>query len=144
LKEAESQARIRRFESRKPFLELQLRLYIEISEVLGRLNSGVLGTPEYEAAEKRFWSLYWGELGVVESRRVEELMIDIGKALKLCRENPSRESSMSDVRTGSNQLAHAIRHEIETAWGAEAKAAAVIDGQKSLRAKGQPLQADGK
>src|SRR5438270_10375661 len=53
-------------DARRPFLDLQIKLYQEatkIASVLATSND----TKELQAAEERFWQLYWGELGLVEN-----------------------------------------------------------------------------
>jgi hypothetical protein len=72
---------IRMFESRRPFLELQLKLYTETAQVAGKLAVADIGGDEYRKALYRFWELYWSELAVVEEQRVELAMEKIGDAL---------------------------------------------------------------
>jgi hypothetical protein len=58
-------------ESQKPFLEKQLAFYFEAAKVTSKLATLVihdqLTLDDWLSARKRFWELYWGKLGVVES-----------------------------------------------------------------------------
>jgi hypothetical protein len=69
----------RLFESRKPFLELLLKLYNETAQVAGKLVSSDYGSPDWNKACYRFWELYWSELCVVEDKKVEESMEAVGE-----------------------------------------------------------------
>jgi hypothetical protein len=127
---AAHEAETRSLESRKPFLELKLRLYVETTQVVGKLVAEPIASEEWRNAEKRFWSLYWSELSMVESESVEFTMIAIGKSVRACRET-GEEAKKTGLRNGSYKLAHQIRAEIETDWSGERF---VMDGQKRIAA----------
>jgi hypothetical protein len=71
-KRKETEAALR--EARKPFLQRQQELYFEAATVASKLSTLDPGT-EREAARKRFYQLYWGELSVVEDELVEKAMV---------------------------------------------------------------------
>src|SRR5262247_4947331 len=71
-REKEAQAALR--EARKPFLQRQQELYFEASTLASKLSTLDHGA-EREAARKRFYQLYWGELSVVEDESVEKAMV---------------------------------------------------------------------
>lgn len=74
----------RRIEATKPFLERQLKLYTEASEVAARIatgTSGVIDEFEIRKAIARFWQLYYGELALVENMEVEDAMVQLDDAI---------------------------------------------------------------
>src|SRR5262247_1912938 len=71
-REKEAQAALR--EARKPFLQRQQELYFEAATLASKLSTLDHGA-EREAARKRFYQLYWGELSVVEDVLVEKAMV---------------------------------------------------------------------
>lgn len=99
----------RRIEATKPFLERQLKLYTEVSEI-----AAVLATSDdqnqWETSAKRFRSLYWGELALVEDYKVEEAMVALNEALK-------KKSKQEDLQSLSLLLARACRDSLAISWG---------------------------
>ena len=51
-------SRTRLFESRRPFLEMQLKLYSETVQITGKLVTSPYGADEWNKAIFRFWELY--------------------------------------------------------------------------------------
>lgn len=106
----------RRIEATKPFLERQLRLYTEASEVAACIATGtnaVVDHIEIQTAKKRFWQLYYGELALVENVEVEEAMVQLGEAI-------SNGMDQSELRRASLNLASACRRSLATSWGIQA------------------------
>ena len=60
----------------------------------------------------RFWELYWGELALVEDRRVEGAMKAFGDAL-------IAGASADALQRLSLSLAHACRESLAESWGVE-------------------------
>lgn len=110
--EADRLATSRKIEATKPFLERQLKLYTEISQVAATLSTSS-DNSERTKATKRFWELYWGELALVENREVEAAMVELGKAL-------ARGAPQSDLQQLSLRLAHACRTSLDRSWGIHA------------------------
>lgn len=104
-----NQAEVRRMEATKPFLELQLQLYTTASTATATLATSDDQT-ERAAALKRFLALYWGELALVEDRRVEQAMVAFGKGLK-------RNADREELQRLSLDLAHAFRDSLAASWG---------------------------
>jgi hypothetical protein len=104
----------RLFESRKPFLELQLKLYIETAQIAGKLAVADIDKEEFKKALYRFWELYWSDLAVVEDKKVEQAMEKVGEALGKMQKGAPREVLEDAVL----DLAHALRDGIVTEWGA--------------------------
>jgi hypothetical protein len=105
-------AETRRVEAMKPFLDKQLVLFTEATQVA----SYIANAPSREGAAKqieRFWQLYWGELALVERGNVAKAMIAFGNGLNSGQ--PPR------VLQGlALDLAHACRDELAVAWGTDA------------------------
>jgi hypothetical protein len=108
-------------ESQKPFLERQLAFYFEAAKATGTLSTRGLQDQEWASARKRFWELYWGELGVVESRQVASGMVAFGNTLKELEKCVDDRKTCDDLQrplTGASiVLAHSIRESIEAGWG---------------------------
>jgi hypothetical protein len=104
-----SQADTRRIEATRPFLDRQLKLYTEATQAAATLATSS-SKEELAAARARFWSLYWGELALVEDKRVEAAMVQLGQALE-------RGAIGKDVAQLSLNLAHACRDSLADSWG---------------------------
>ena len=103
------QAETRRIEATKPFLDRQLKLYTEATQSAATLAS-TEDRSERAAAIKRFWSLYWGELALVEDKGVEAAMVMLGKGLE-------RGAPQQELKQLSLKLAHAARESLAASWG---------------------------
>lgn len=110
--ESDRIAATRKLEATRPFLERQLKLYPEASQVAAVLATSTDAT-ERSAASRRFWQLYWGELALVENQEVEAAMVAFGEAL-------NRQASPSELQSLSLQLAHACRLSLDRSWGIHA------------------------
>ena len=103
------QAETRRIEATKPFLERQLKLYIEATQAAAMLATAE-NSDELDVANKKFWLLYWGELALVEDKRVEAAMVQFGRALE-------SGSVGQQLQQYSLTLAHACRDSLAESWG---------------------------
>ena len=106
------QAETRRIEATKPFLERQLALYTEATQVSSTIAT-TSDSKKKEQALDRFWSLYWGQLALVEDAFVEGAMVKLGEALQ-------KKSSDEEVKQLALNLAHACRNSLARSWGVEA------------------------
>lgn len=104
-----AQAETRRIEATKPFLERQLKLYTEATQAAATLAVSEKPDELYRASE-RFWSLYWGELALVEDKRVEAAMVRFGRALE-------SGGFGQQLQQHSLALAHACRDSLAESWG---------------------------
>jgi len=108
-------------ESQKPFLERQLVFYFEAAKATGALSTRGPQDQEWASARKRFWELYWGELGVVESPQVASGMVAFGQTLKELEKCVDDRKTCDDLQrplTGASiALAHNIRESIQAGWG---------------------------
>lgn len=99
----------RRIEATMPFLQLQLSLYTEATRVTAFIATAGDGT-DTATERERFWQLYWGELALVEDKRVEAAMRRYGNCLSdLC--------SGNDLQRLAIGLAHACRDSLSESWG---------------------------
>ncbi len=106
-----SQAETRRIEATRPFLDRQLTLYTVATQVAATISTSS-SKEEIDSAKQRFWSLYWGELALVEDKGVEAAMVQLGNALKQGKVG-------KDVQTLSLNLAHACRESLAKSWGVD-------------------------
>jgi hypothetical protein len=113
-------AKTRLFESRKPFLEMQLKLYSEAVQIAGKLVVSPYGSDDWNKAIFRFWELYWSELAMVEDRRVETAMEDLGEVIKAIANSNNRANNQKALEDATYILAHAIRDGIDLEWGVNA------------------------
>ncbi|UEM09147.1 hypothetical protein J4G43_030920 [Bradyrhizobium barranii subsp. barranii] len=114
-------ARVAIRESQKPFLEKQLAFYFEAAKATAALSTRDPKDQEWASARKRFWELYWGELGVVESPQIASGMVAFGQTLReleKCVDDGKTCDGLQRPLTGASlALAHSIRESIEAGWG---------------------------
>lgn len=110
--EADRLATSRKIEATKPFLERQLKLYTEASQVAAIMSTSS-DNAERAKATKRFWELYWGELALVENQDVEGAMVSLGNAV-------GRGALPSELQQLSLRLARACRASLDRSWGIHA------------------------
>lgn len=103
-------AETRQLESRRPFLEKQLDLCFDAAQATARLASG--DETVRDAATLRFWELYWGELGLVENREVEQAMMAFRSGLEAG-------AIGNDLGRLSLRVAHSCRRLILKGWGVD-------------------------
>ena len=100
--------------NKAPFLEKQLEISFEASDVAARLATETDPT-KWEEARKDFWRLYRGPLGIVEDPRVEAAMVALGKIVPK-RADENLELPMATLEQPSLQLALATRSLILGSW----------------------------
>lgn len=110
--DAERLSATRRIEATKPFLERQLKLYTEASQVAAAIATTSDNAARGKAVN-RFWQLYWGELALVENTEVEAAMVAFGAGL-------NNKASPSELQQLSLTLAHACRFSLDKSWGIHA------------------------
>ena len=106
----------RAIDARRPFLDLQLKLYQDATKTAAILATSS-DAKELGAAEIRFWQLYWGELAMVENGGiqakdggVEGAMVRFGAELQKHSEN------RSTLQQRSLDLAHTCRDSLAESW----------------------------
>jgi hypothetical protein len=67
-------------ESRSKFLEKQLDSCADIAEIVGSLTTSPT-TEDWRKTYDKFWSYYWGRLGVFENTELETRMDELGDVL---------------------------------------------------------------
>ncbi len=105
------QAETRRIEATRPFLDRQLKLYTEATQAVATLTTSS-SKEELSSAKQRFWSLYWGELALVEDKRVEAAMVQLGRAIEQGKVG-------IEIQGLSLELAHACRDSLAESWGVQ-------------------------
>ena len=104
-------AETRRIEATKPFLERQLKLYMEASQVVAVLATS--HDPDGICrARKRFLELYWGEMVLVENEDVAKAMVNVKRAME-------RDAGQGELQSLPLNLAHACRHSLARSWGVD-------------------------
>jgi hypothetical protein len=106
-----SQAETRRIEATRPLLDRQLKLYTEATQAAATISTSS-SKEEVASAKQRFWSLYWGELALVEDKRVEAAMVQLGRGIEQGKVG-------SEIQTLSLNLAHACRDSLAESWGVQ-------------------------
>lgn len=103
--------------NKRPFLEKQLEICIEASDVVSRLATET-GPERWEKVRATFWHLYWGRLALVEDREVEDGMKKFGELLP---KGPvSKEMlPLESLELPSLRLAHTARNLILRSWNVE-------------------------
>jgi len=110
--EAERTAETRRIEATRPYLDKQLALYTEATQVTASLAT-TIDEKERAKLKKRFMELYWGELGLVERGGVALAMANFRVGL-------DRNAAPAELGTLALALAHACRDELAASWGTDA------------------------
>ena len=152
--QGQHEADTRRIEATKPFLDLQLQHYIEITKIVSCLATSE-DDREMESALKAFWQLYYGELALVEGPKVEAAMVKIGEELRRITAkvigpangalagdqqgsgSPAGAPPAADVVDRRNlqllalNLTAAIRGSLDDSWGVEAWSGAEHFARKS-------------
>jgi hypothetical protein len=104
---AERYAESRRIEATKPFLEMQLRFYVEAADVAAQIAAS-----RDERAIERFWELYYGDLALVEDNDVALAMVDFGNALKA--------GKQTELNTLAIELTRSMRRSVTKSWDTDA------------------------
>jgi hypothetical protein len=112
---------VRGRESKRPFLEKQMELYFEACQVAARLVKHEQSPQQTNDVTERFWQLYWGELSLVESHEVKEIMVALGRVLDVRAEACDAQVRRELVQDLAYQLAHACRASIAAGWGFRAR-----------------------
>ena len=104
-------AETRRIEATKPFLERQLKLYTEASQVVAVLATSQ-DPEETLGARKRFLQLYWGELALVENDDVAKAMVKVKEAM-------DKGTGQEYLTSLSLNLAQACRNSLARSWSVD-------------------------
>jgi hypothetical protein len=112
--------------NREPFLKEQLRLVFEASETVSTLANS---TDEkiWQEARTKFWTLYWGPLGIVEDRDVASAMVEAGRLVPGTDKPGAPPLPLAALRQPSLKLSHAARDLILESWGVDLPP---LEGQK--------------
>lgn len=108
-REREQAIAVEKIAASKPFLERQLRLFEEATQVSAYLST-VSDSPDRVKKLERFEQLYWGELALVEKGPVEAAMVQFRQSLMAG-------APLEELRRHSLAIAHACREELAESWG---------------------------
>ena len=104
-------AKVRKAEAAKPFLDLRQRLYLEAVQAAAVLSNPEDHTSdEITTARKRFRQLYVAELSLVEAQGVEASMVELAKII-----DPEL-VPLNSERQAAYNLAHALRNSLIKSW----------------------------
>lgn len=107
----QKEAKVRRSEAAKSFLDLRQKLYLEAVQAAGVLSNPEDHTSdEIATARKRFRQLYVAELSLVEAQGVETSMVELAKII-----DPDLEP-LNLKRQAAYNLAHALRNSLIKSW----------------------------
>ncbi|HXO71644.1 MAG TPA: hypothetical protein VN838_22015 [Bradyrhizobium sp.] len=118
--EQDKLARAREREAQQPFLKMQLDLYSETAQVIGKLVTLDPSKEEWKSAELRYWALFWSELSLVEHEVVKQAMQKYAGALKGYKKAPN-DQSRSFLEDNTYILARALREGISSSWSSANK-----------------------
>lgn len=131
--------------NKRPFLEKQLQLCFEATDLCARLATEKDVT-EWEKARAGFWRLYWGPLCIVEDPEVEKAMVAIGELVPRPGANPPSlpmvslgPMAMAVARASRALVLESWRVDIENLeWrkATSAAAAAPVNLKEAMAAKG--------
>jgi len=101
-------------EYQKPLWETQIRIYIEVADLVSRLTNEIT-IAKWEADKIRFYELYWGSMILIEDNAVETAMVNFGNHLydfdKI--KNPEqKEEVRKKLRKYAHELSYALRDSI--------------------------------
>lgn len=114
-------ARTAERESKLIFLNKQADIYFEAVRLVSSLAN--VESPELidKKDERRFWELFWGELGMVEDVEVARAMDMFGQSLRAFQGNGAR--PCADKRKSiSLTLSHCVRRSLGNNWGVDFRA----------------------
>ncbi|MCK1491965.1 hypothetical protein IVB14_16430 [Bradyrhizobium sp. 180] len=112
-------AEARILEARKPYLAKRLDLFFEASKVSGVLAaySTNIDSPEWKAAEMRFWALRWSELEMVGNPVLRDRMRDLQQEIVELKKRPTDEEQQHNVRWKAECVADELRYTLDADWG---------------------------
>lgn len=117
--ETERLAQVRAFEARKPFLEKQLGLHFETTQIVGKLVTLDPQSEIWKTAHDRYWALHYSELAMVTDDTVSSHLREFGFRLNTFAAKQTTENREL-LRKQATQLAYAIRGAVDENWSKRA------------------------
>ena len=113
------QAKVNERESKRVFLDKQAELYFEAVPLVSKLAN--VKSPEQieEKDERRFWHIFWGELGMVEDSDVARAMDLFGSSLQAFQDQTGNAVCARQRRAISLVLSHCVRKSLGDNWGVQ-------------------------
>ncbi len=112
------QAQVNERESKAVFLEKQAELYFEVVPLVSRLANAE-SADLTKGDERRFWHIFWGELGMVEDADVARAMDLFGTSLKALQGKIDNERCAKQRKAISLVLSHCVRKSLGDNWGVQ-------------------------
>ncbi|MCK1388178.1 hypothetical protein [Bradyrhizobium sp. 21] len=125
--EASRTARIN--DARKPFYELQLKIYGSAATVAGALASEDPASDKWMDARRKFYALYWSELSMVEDSNVKSRMVNLEKALVNFNRDSSQRKQLQDQ---CYCLATALKESIASNWTIDLQGSSAVSAPAGL------------
>jgi hypothetical protein len=98
-----------KIDARKPFFEMQLSVYLEVTNVTARIARSL-----NKKAIDRFWELYKGPMILVENKAVEKAMVEFGNFLKM--KGITEEELKRQLGLRAIEIAKECRKSLKTSW----------------------------
>ena len=97
---------------KQKYWDEQFTIYNEACETTAAI--AVTSTLEESKTDrKKFWSLYWGKMSLIENQDVETAMYNYGVQLELCENGKAELSSLQSL---SYKVAHSCRDSLKETW----------------------------
>jgi predicted acylesterase/phospholipase RssA len=94
----------------------QTRWYAEVIDIAKRMTNDGTKLEQIPIGRRRFWQLYWGELGLVEGSSVERAMVTFGDCLKgweKKEKGPVPSQVKDGLKDAAEKLQSACKEELE-------------------------------
>jgi hypothetical protein len=113
------QAKAHERESKRTYLEKQAEIYFEVVPLVSKLANAESAEVIEKGDERRFWQIFWGEIGMVEDTGVAQAMDLFGKSLDAFQGRIDNEKCAKKKRAISITLSHCVRKSLGDSWGVQ-------------------------
>ena len=112
----ERQAKATERESKRIYLEKQAEIYFEIVPLVSKLANAESAELIQQGDERRFWQIFWGELGMVEDADVARAMDLFGVSLNAFQGRIDKGQCAKMRKAISITLSHCVRKSLGDSW----------------------------
>ena len=116
LEVAYRQAKVNERESKRIYLEKQAEIYFEIVPLVSKLAIAESAELIEKGDERRFWQIFWGELGMVEDTDVARAMDLFGVSLNAFQGRIDNGQCAKKRKAISITLSHCVRKSLGDSW----------------------------
>ena len=110
------QAKVNERESKRIYLEKQAEIYFEIVPLVSKLAIAESAELIEKGDERRFWQIFWGELGMVEDADVARAMDLFGVSLDAFQGRIDNGQCAKKRKAISITLSHCVRKSLGDSW----------------------------